>query len=104
MVVYSGQGCHVYLLDDDPDHRYDETARELINDALTKDHDIPIDTVVTADRRRVTRLPYSLHADVSRIVTPIDTPDYDFRNDPVPQFLTADDTSPDQPIPSGDSA
>jgi len=104
MVVYSGQGCHVYLLDDDPDHRYDEPARELINDALTEDYDIPIDTVVTADRRRVTRLPYSLHADVSRIVTPIDTPDYDFRNDPVPRFLTADDTSPEQPIHSGDSA
>jgi hypothetical protein len=87
MVVYSGQGCHVYLLDDDMEHDYDEDSREVINDVLTTDYEIPIDTVVTADRRRVARLPYSLHAGVSRIVTPIDSPDYNFQEDPVPEFL-----------------
>jgi hypothetical protein len=87
MVVYSGQGCHVYLLDDDPKHRYDEASRELLNDVLTADYDIPIDTVVTADQSRVARLPYSLHAGVSRIVTPITDPSFDFRTESTPRFL-----------------
>lgn len=97
MVVYSGQGCHVYLLDDDLDHQYDEDSREVINDVLTTDYQIPIDTVVTADKSRVARLPYSLHAGVSRIVTPIDSPQFDFQNEPMPQFLSeaSTDQSPD---------
>jgi hypothetical protein len=100
MVVYSGQGCHVYLLDDDPYHRYDEAAREIINDVLTTDYEIPIDTVVTADQSRVARLPYSLHAGVSRIVTPISDPEYDFIENPLPRFLTDDETA--DPTAEGD--
>lgn len=69
MVVYSGEGCHVYLLDTDRDHHYDEQSREVINDLLLDEYEIPIDPVVTADRRRVRRLPYSLHADVSRVLS-----------------------------------
>jgi DNA primase catalytic subunit len=88
MVVYSGQGCHVYLLDTDRKHRYDEQSREVINDLLLEEYKIPIDPVVTADRRRVLRLPYSLHADVSRIVQPIESPDFDFRTEAAPSFLT----------------
>ncbi|WP_423746968.1 DNA primase (plasmid) [Haladaptatus sp. SPP-AMP-3] len=88
MVVYSGQGCHVYLLDTDHKHRYDEQSREVINDLLLEEYEIPIDPVVTADRRRVLRLPYSLHADVSRIVQPIESPDFDFRTEATPSFLT----------------
>lgn len=87
MVVYSGQGCHVYLLDADRKHRYDEQSREVINDLLLEEYEIPIDPVVTADRRRVMRLPYSLHADVSRIVQPIDSPKFDFRTEATPDFL-----------------
>ena len=87
MVVYSGQGCHVYLLDTDRKHRYDEQSRELINDLLLTEYEIPIDPVVTADRSRVMRLPYSLHADISRIVQPIESPEFDFRTDAVPSFL-----------------
>ena len=34
---------------------------------------------LTADRRRVARLPYSLHADVCSIVTPIESPNFDVR-------------------------
>lgn len=90
MIVYSGQGCHVYLLDDDLEHDYDTDSREVINDVLTIDYEIPIDTVVTADQSRVARLPYSLHAGVSRIVTPIEDDDFDFRTDPVPDFLEQD--------------
>lgn len=87
LVVYSGQGCHVYLLDTDRQHRYDEQSREVINDVLLEEYEIPIDPVVTADRRRVMRLPYSLHAEVSRIVQPIESPDFDFRTEAAPSFL-----------------
>ncbi|WP_225336277.1 DNA primase [Halomicrobium urmianum] len=80
MVVYSGQGVHVYLLDTDPAHRYDEQSREVLNDLLLETYDIPIDPVVTADRRRVARLPYSLHADVCSIVQPIESPHFDVRS------------------------
>ncbi|WP_058365594.1 MULTISPECIES: bifunctional DNA primase/polymerase [Haloferacaceae] len=80
MVVYSGQGVHVYLLDTDPAHRYDAKSREVLNDLLQDTYDIPIDPVVTADRRRVARLPYSLHADVCSIVTPIESPSFDVRS------------------------
>ncbi len=80
MVVYSGQGVHVYLLDTDPAHRYDEQSREVLNDLLLETYDIPIDPVVTADRRRVARLPYSLHADVCSIVQPIESPNFDVRS------------------------
>ncbi|RBI60744.1 DNA primase [halophilic archaeon] len=87
MVVYSGQGCHVYLLDTDREHHYDGKSREVINDLLLDEYRIPIDPVVTADRRRVMRLPYSLHADVSRVVQPIDDPGFDFRTEATPDFL-----------------
>lgn len=89
MVVYSGQGCHVYLLDTDREHRYDAKSREVINDLLLDDYGVPIDPVVTADRRRVMRLPYSLHADVSRVVQPIDDPGFDFRTEATPDFLNS---------------
>lgn len=79
MVMYTGQGVHVYLLDDDPAHYYDEQSREVVNDLLLDTYEIPIDPVVTADRRRVARLPYSLHADVCRVVQPIESPDFDVR-------------------------
>ncbi len=88
MVVYSGQGCHVYLFDDDRAHQYDAKSREVMIDYLVEKQGIPIDTVVTADRKRVARLPYSLHADVGRIVTPIESPDYDFYKQAQPDFLT----------------
>jgi hypothetical protein len=80
MVVYSGQGVHVYLLDTDRYHRYDEKSREVLNELLLEKYEIPIDPVVTADRRRVARLPYSLHADVCSVVQPIESPDFDFRS------------------------
>ena len=87
MVVYSGQGCHVYLLDTDREHSYDAKSREVINDLLLDEYGVPIDPVVTADRRRVMRLPYSLHGDVSRIVQPIDDPGFDFQTEAMPDFL-----------------
>jgi hypothetical protein len=80
MVVYTGQGVHVYLLDTDPAHRYDERSREVLNDLLLETYQIPIDPVVTADRRRVARLPYSLHAEVCSVVQPIESPNFDVQS------------------------
>ena len=86
-VVYTGQGVHVDLLDTDLEHSYDAKSREVFNDLLQEKYAIPIDPVVTADRRRVARLPYSLHADVCRVVQPIESQDFDFRTDARPEFL-----------------
>jgi hypothetical protein len=83
-VVYSGQGCHVYMYDPAPEYRYSEVPRRHIATALEEKKDIPIDTPVTTDESRVIRLPYSLHAGVSRVVTPIESPDFDYRSDAVP--------------------
>ena len=87
MVVYSGQGAHVYLLDDDPAHRYDTRSREVLVKLLDELYEIPLDPVVTPDRQRVARVPYSLHADVCRIVQPIDSPRFDFRTKAFPESL-----------------
>jgi hypothetical protein len=87
LVVYSGQGAHVYLLDDSRDHQYNEHSREVLNVIIEELCDIPIDPVVTADRKRVARLPYSLHSEVSRIVQPIESPSFDFRTEGVPEFI-----------------
>ncbi|MFY4814632.1 hypothetical protein ACOJIV_18340 [Haloarcula sp. AONF1] len=83
-VVYSGQGCHVYMYDPAPEYRYSEVPRRHIATILEEVKDIPIDTPVTTDESRVIRLPYSLHAGVSRVVTPIDSPDFDYRSEAVP--------------------
>ncbi|WP_232833863.1 DNA primase [Saliphagus sp. LR7] len=93
MVVYSGQGVHVYLLDDDPEYDYDEKSREVLNDLLLEQYDIPIDPVVTADRSRLLRVPYSLHAEVCRVVQPIESPAFDPRTDARPQFLPVEGES-----------
>ena len=87
MVVYSGQGVHVYLLDSDLGYRYDEKSREVLNDLLLERFEIPIDPVVTADRSRLLRVPYSLHADVCRVVQPIESTAFNPRTDARPQFL-----------------
>lgn len=86
-VFYTGQGVHVYLYDDDPAHAWDAASREVLNTILTERYGIAVDEQVTADRRRVARLPGSLHADVSRIVTPIDSLGFDPRTDALPEFL-----------------
>jgi len=93
-VVYSGQGCHVYMYDSDPEYRYSEVPRRLIAIELEEKKGIPIDTPVTTDESRVIRLPYSLHAGVSRVVTPIDSPDFDYRTDAVPATLSDAQNSP----------
>lgn len=86
-VVYSGQGCHVYMYDPGRMYGYSETNRELIAERLIQKLDIPIDKPVTVDESRVIRLPYSLHAGVSRVVTPIQSPDFNYREKAKPKFL-----------------
>lgn len=88
LVVYTGQGVHVYLLDTDAQHRYDAKSREVLNELLVEEYEIPIDPVVTADRRRLARLPYSLHTGVCRVVQPIERANFDFQ-DAQPEFFKA---------------
>ena len=92
-VVYSGQGCHVYMYDPAPEYRYSEVPRRHIATILEEKKDIPIDTPVTTDESRVIRLPYSLHAGVSRVVTPIESPDFDYRSDAVPAVCDSAEAS-----------
>lgn len=87
MVVYSGQGCHVYLLDDDRPHQYDTQSRDVLATFLLERHEIPIDKQVTIDSSRLIRVPYSLHTDVCRVVQPISSPYFDFRSEAAPAFL-----------------
>ncbi|RKS76001.1 DNA primase catalytic subunit [Haloarcula quadrata] len=92
-VVYSGQGCHVYMYDPASEYRYSEIPRRHIATALEEKEGIPIDTPVTTDESRVIRLPYSLHAGVSRVVTPIESPDFDYRSEAVPSVLNSASTT-----------
>ena len=86
-VVYSGQGAHVYGLDTDPYQNYDSESRRRLSKGVAENLAIPIDEQVTPDKRRVARIPFSLHADVSRIVTPISSRDFDFKTQAIPPFL-----------------
>lgn len=98
----SGQGTHLYALDDDPDHRYTTQTRTVLTEYISDKLTIPIDGPVTHRTNSVLRIPRSLHTDVSRLVTEIHTPDFDPRTDPralpTTLFDTADPTStPDSP-------
>lgn len=92
LVIYTGQGTHVYVLDSVIRERlYTKQTREFLANTVSEDSElgIPIDRVVTHDEKRIPRLPYSLHSDVSRIVTPIESPNFDFRADAVPTFVSS---------------
>jgi len=91
MVVYSGQGCHVYLLDDDRDHRYDTQSRDVLATLLTETYGFTIDRQVTVDSERLIRMPYSLHSEVCRIVQPIQSPEFDYRTTAKPTCLEVHD-------------
>lgn len=86
--VYSGQGAHLYVLDESV-RQYTRQTREGLKNAVLYGEDlgIPIDPVVTQTPDRLARLPYTLHSDVSRICMPIPSPEFDFREKTVPQFL-----------------
>jgi DNA primase catalytic subunit len=86
-VFYSGQGAHIYAFDDDPYYRLTLQSRKYLTKYIQERLRIPIDEQITWDRRRVMRVPYSLHSGVSRVVTEVDTPDFDYRNDPIPGFF-----------------
>lgn len=89
-VIYSGQGTHVYALDQDRYHRYTKQTREFLIDVVKEKRGIPIDEQVTPDDERVVRMPYSMHSDVTRVVTPVNSPDFDFRTDALPRFVEED--------------
>jgi len=97
----SGQGVHVYALDDDPDHRYTTQTRTVLTEYISDKLTIPIDGPVTHRTNSVLRIPRSLHTDVSRLVTEIHTPDFDSRTDPRALPTTLFNTA--EPTPTPDS-
>jgi len=86
-VFYSGQGVHIYAFSEDPYLKLTHQSRKYLTTYLQEQMHIPIDPAVTWDQRRVIRLPYSLHTDVSRLVVEVDSPRFDYINEPVPEFL-----------------
>ncbi len=83
-VFYSGQGAHIYAFSDDPYYKYTHQARRFLVTYIRERMHIPVDEAVTWDKNRVMRLPYSLHSDVNRVVTPVKSPAFDFQNDALP--------------------
>ncbi len=66
-VYYSGQGAHVHVTDPEA-WNYTRPAREFIAKQVSNHMQIPIDTMVTIDARRVLRFPGSIHGGVNRRV------------------------------------
>lgn len=84
-VYYSGQGAHVYAFKDDPYYKFTHQTRRFLTVYVKEKLNIPIDDAVTWDSNRVMRLPYSLHTDVNRVVTEVESPGFDFQSDAVPK-------------------
>ncbi|AEA46328.1 DNA primase small subunit [Archaeoglobus veneficus] len=90
-VVFSGRGFHIHVIDEEA-IRMSYTERKEISRKFSS---YPIDEWVTTGGSRLIRLPYSLNALVSRIVTPLkieDVLDFDPRYDRrcIPRFLGRD--------------
>ncbi|MFC7059916.1 hypothetical protein [Halovenus salina] len=81
-VFYSGQGVHIFAKSDDPYLKLTHQSRKYIGRYINERLGFPIDDEVTWDRSRVIRLPYSLHTEVNRIVTPISKRDFNFIEEP----------------------
>ncbi|MGB8217984.1 MAG: hypothetical protein WCE94_11855 [Candidatus Methanoperedens sp.] len=71
-IYYSGQGAHIHVTDSET-WSYPKDARIFIAKMLTK-AEIPIDTPITIDSRRVLRFTGSLHAGVNRRVQELKHP------------------------------
>lgn len=96
-VFYSGQGAHIYAFKDHPYYKFTHQTRRYLGTYIREKLGIPVDAPVTWDRNRVMRLPYSLHTDVNRVVTEVDSPDFDFRNEPLPEIHTGSSLTGDLP-------
>lgn len=83
-VFYSGQGAHIYAFKDDPYYKLTHQSRRFLVTYVREQLKIPIDEAVTWDNNRVMRLPGSLHTGVNRVVTEIQSPEFDFRTDALP--------------------
>ena len=88
-IVYSGRGFHIHVFDREA---FTWTAQKRRFFARELKKKIPIDEWVTSGAMRLIRLPYSLHAMVSRVVIPLNVAELR-RFDPVkdlrclPQYL-----------------
>jgi len=89
-IVYSGRGFHIHILDKDAFGWSNDERKKIALDLKAKG--FLIDEWVTSGGMRLIRLPYSLHAMVSRIVTPLgidELGDFDPTRDKrcIPKFL-----------------
>jgi DNA primase catalytic subunit len=89
-VIYSGRGFHIHVLDADTTY-LTRAERSVLASGFAKR--FPIDEWVTAGNIKLIRLPYTLHAMISRICVPIDPNELEAFNpinyEPaVPRFLT----------------
>lgn len=82
-LVYSGRGFHVHVLDE---RAFRLTVRErgMFNKKLSR---YPIDPWVSHGYIRLIRMPYTLNALVSRIVTPVDGERYFNPSKALPRFI-----------------
>jgi len=86
-VFYSGQGVHIYAFGDEKHYNLTHQSRKFLTTYIQDKLRIPVDEEVTWRKNGLMRLPYSLHTDVSRIVVEIEGRDFDFKSNPVPDFI-----------------
>ena len=68
-IIYSGRGFHIHVLDEDS-LRWSYSKRKKFANKI-RNRGFLIDEWVTSGSMRLIRLPFSLHAMVSRVVTPL---------------------------------
>jgi len=83
-VVYSGRGFHLHVLDKKAS-LLNRNERSELSEKLAEKY--PIDPWVSRDYIRLIRLPYSLHAVVSRKAIPINLSKNFNEKDAIPKFL-----------------
>jgi DNA primase catalytic subunit len=93
-VIYSGRGFHIHVLDADTTYLTRTERSVMASGFATR---FPIDEWVTAGSIKLIRLPYTLHAMISRICVPIDPNELEtfdpINYEPaVPRFLTFEKT------------
>jgi len=81
IIVYSGRGFHLHVLDEKA-YCLDNAERKKLSKKLS---DFPIDPWVSGGNISLIRMPFSLHGEVSRIVTPIENDSWN--KSTIPNFL-----------------
>ena len=87
IIIYSGRGFHIHILDKRADNLTTK-ERERLNKIFSK---FPIDPWVSRGYIRLIRMPYSLNSLVSRKVIPLYKKDKLGEKDTLPNFLKIKD-------------